>query len=447
MSIKTRFRKALKKTTVPQTGWLDVFDAVIGKLDGTISTGVPGEIYVRNILNGQPLRVHNSAVESKLNLQVEVGRRVDEPNKWQVKCERNSFAAPAGMGFIPFHFAQHVFPAADSGLFPRKQIRELSVIVADAEAFIVQIYGGVPRTASGMVLITNQQINLASYIPSVGAIYVNIEADNTGALSVHSGTAFDAVGLATAADVPIPDAGKYRVATVLLFEGMSVLLDEHIYVPFPLEPDYAGVGMGSQIDAASADTPLDEDEWGFYDVVDLVLKKITWANIKATLEAVFDLRYLALSTPGTYKQYAYEMDVVGKPMHMPTINIDGALAATTNVFRWVAREAGQMQSVLVYVDTPGSSGSTTIDVNLNGTTIYTTSGNRPSVLYSDSDKQDETTPDVIDFVKGDVFSIDLDAVATGATDLTIEPIAYGYEDIAWVTEDGEIVEETYTVEV
>ncbi len=295
MALKTRFRKALKKTTIPQTGWLDVFDAVIGKVDGTIQTGVPGEIYVRNILNGQALRVHNSATENKLNLQVEVGRRVDESNKWQVKCERNSFAAPAGMGFIPFHFAQHVFPAADSGLFPRKQIRELSVIVADAEGFIVQVYGGVPRTASGIVLITNQQIDLSSYLPDVGALYVNIEADNTGALSVNAGTAFDAVGLGTSADIPVPASGKYRVATVLLYEGLAALLDEHIYVPFPLEPDYAGVGAGSQIHAASADTPLAADEFGFYDVVDGVLKKIAWSDLLA----------LVHDEPHQYRQFTY----------------------------------------------------------------------------------------------------------------------------------------------
>jgi len=41
------------------------------------------------------------------------------------------------------------------------------------------------------------------------------------------------------------------------------------------------------IDELTADTPLDADEWGFYDAVDAVLKKITWANIKATLKTYF----------------------------------------------------------------------------------------------------------------------------------------------------------------
>jgi hypothetical protein len=199
------------------------------------------------------------------------------------------------MGFIPFHFPQHVFPAADSGLFPRKQIRELSVIVADSTGFIVQVYGGAPRTASGMVLIANQQRDLSSYVPAVGAVYVNIETDNTGTLSENAGTEFAAVGLATPADVPVPDAGKYRLATVLLFEGQTALLDEHIYVPFPLEPDYAGVSTGEQINAADADTPLAADKFGFYDVADEVLKEITWEDLLALIH----------DEPHQYRQFTY----------------------------------------------------------------------------------------------------------------------------------------------
>lgn len=231
----TRLRKALKKTARPQTGWLDIFPAVLGKADGTVLTGVAGEIYVRNVLNGQTLTVRNDVVPNTATLQVEVGRRVERPGLWQVKGEREAFTSPADSGFVPYHFSQHVYPAPDSGLFPRKQTREFSVLVADAGNFIVQVYGGQPRTATGMTLIANQQVDVSSYIPVTGAVYVNIEADNDGVLTVHEGAGFTAPEMATAADIPVPEAGKRRLATIILIESMEALLDEHILVPMPLE--------------------------------------------------------------------------------------------------------------------------------------------------------------------------------------------------------------------
>lgn len=237
----TRLRKALQKVSKPQTGWLDIFPAVIGREDGTVLTGTAGEIYVRNVLNGQTLRVHNTVAPAIAALQVEVGRRVEQPGLWQIKGVRESFSTPAGSGYVPFHGTQHSFPAADTVWVDRKQILALTVLVADAAGFIVQVIGTAPRTATGIVLIANQQIDLSSYVPVTGAIYVNIEADDDGVLSVHTGADFGARELATAADIPMPGAGQYRIATILLFESMAELLNEYILVPFPLEPDYSGM--------------------------------------------------------------------------------------------------------------------------------------------------------------------------------------------------------------
>lgn len=47
------------------------------------------------------------------------------------------------------------------------------------------------------------------------------------------------------------------------------------------------------------DTPLDADVFSFWDVVDSVRKKITWANTKATLKTYFDSLYQAVLVSGT----------------------------------------------------------------------------------------------------------------------------------------------------
>jgi len=231
----SRLRKALRKVAQPQTGWLDVFPAVIGKADGTVLTDVPGEIYVRNVLNGQTLRVHNSVAPNTPLLQVDVGRRVEEPGLWQIKGTREAFTVPAGGSNVPFHHEHHEESGADRLNLSRKQIVYLTVRVSDAENFVVQVYGGVSRMGAGYALIQNQEIDLSAYVPTAGAVYVNIETDEDGALTVHAGAGFAAKALATAGDIPVPEAGKARIATIVLFESMTELLDEHILVPFPLE--------------------------------------------------------------------------------------------------------------------------------------------------------------------------------------------------------------------
>lgn len=49
-------------------------------------------------------------------------------------------------------------------------------------------------------------------------------------------------------------------------------------------------------------------------------------------------------------------------------------------------EGGSIVRVALSVGTPGSSGSFEVDVKINGTTIYTSSANRPVLAYNDSDK-------------------------------------------------------------
>jgi hypothetical protein len=93
------------------------------------------------------------------------------------------------------------------------------------------------------------------------------------------------------------------------------------------------------------------------------------------------------------------------------------------------------------VEDNGSASSTIVDVHKNGSTIYTTTGNRPTIAHDDADNMDETVPDVISFVKGDKFTFDIDQIATGADTLScsmiVTPTISPRAEI--VTADGEPV--------
>ena len=72
----------------------------------------------------------------------------------------------------------------------------------------------------------------------------------------------------------------------------------------------------------------------------------------------------------------------------------------------------------IYCKNNGSSGSTICDINLNGSTIFTTSANRPELANTDV-YAISGVPDVVDLVIGDVLTLDIDQIATGAADLRI----------------------------
>jgi hypothetical protein len=102
--------------------------------------------------------------------------------------------------------------------------------------------------------------------------------------------------------------------------------------------------------------------------------------------------------------------------------IDGLLVVTTNVGpAHIIHTALSVELVYIHCKTPGSAGSTIVDVNLNGTTIFTTQANRPTLLFSDADQIAVSgTPNISNIVTVPaVLTCDIDQIATGAADLSI----------------------------
>ncbi len=114
----------------------------------------------------------------------------------------------------------------------------------------------------------------------------------------------------------------------------------------------------------------------------------------------------------------------GTPVDTSQWKLNGRITVITSVDgAWVPQRAGTITAVTLWRGTAGGAGSTTIDVNKNGTTIYTTQANRPSVTAASGDDATSTgaaAPDVTSFVAGDIFKMDVDAVETSnPLDLTV----------------------------
>jgi hypothetical protein len=97
----------------------------------------------------------------------------------------------------------------------------------------------------------------------------------------------------------------------------------------------------------------------------------------------------------------------GAAVSDPVFIVAGALSTgTAQGNAWVCPRLATIVAVYVYCETAGSASSTIVDVNKNGTTVFSTQAN-------------SGTPDVTSLAETDVLSVDVDQVATGAADLTV----------------------------
>lgn len=106
--------------------------------------------------------------------------------------------------------------------------------------------------------------------------------------------------------------------------------------------------------------------------------------------------------------------------------IAAAATAGTAKREWSMPFACRLTALIVAFEGAGvGAGSTILDFNKNGTTIFTTQANRPTIATADTGMAAQAAPpeDTI-FSPGDVFSYDVDAIpaTTGHTRMTVTAV-------------------------
>ncbi len=260
MSAIEKFKKMFDKiTTEKGDQWMEEIPAWLGKQDGiTVETGTVGMIWVRTV-EGQELEVFNNVVDSKPHILVTIGRRKDQPNLWQVIGRREVWSVPASES-IQHHYQQHMFNAADEVPIDRRQITNLTGRVYDAAGYVIKVFGGILRTGDTYIAVSNQYLDLSSYVVTVGGVFLGIEADEDGALSVHVGENFGAPDLGTTAHIPVPEEGKVFILAVRMYETQAELSNDDIFTIMPIERG----GVGAQIFSTVRATITSGDLIGFY---------------------------------------------------------------------------------------------------------------------------------------------------------------------------------------
>lgn len=117
--------------------------------------------------------------------------------------------------------------------------------------------------------------------------------------------------------------------------------------------------------------------------------------------------------------WAAEGGAASKTVQVMLSDMTTSLTTGTGKAMWIAPEAGTLDDVWLAVFGQSSSGVVRVDMNKNGTTVFTT---RPSIDASESTSLTGTaavfsgTPS---FVKGDIFTFDIDDAGTSAEGLQV----------------------------
>jgi hypothetical protein len=94
-----------------------------------------------------------------------------------------------------------------------------------------------------------------------------------------------------------------------------------------------------------------------------------------------------------------------------TFSIPGTLTVGTGMARLYFPRACTIINVIASVGTAPTGASVIFDVNKNGTTIFTTQGNRPTITAS-AFVDTSSVPDVTSIAAGDYLTVDLDQIGS-----------------------------------
>lgn len=222
----TKLNPIQKAVRALGSDWIGEQVVRLGDYDEVVITDERGKYFARQN-NGQVIKVVNTIyAEPRFDMRVLVRRSRVQPNIWKIAEILEDYDEPISGGNIAYHHTQHEEGGPDRLNLDRKQIKQLSVRVSGA--WEVSVFGAAVPTGTGIVFVDNETLDLSGEVVTTGAVYVSIEADDNGDLSLNAGTPFAAPNTGTYVNIATPDPGKYPIAYVLLHEGQTELIDNNI---------------------------------------------------------------------------------------------------------------------------------------------------------------------------------------------------------------------------
>ena len=379
-------------------------------------------------------------------LQVVVGYAPEQPRLYQVLSTYSD--KPGGEnagrlgGYAPATRYEWLAPKGgqDPLYVHDRALTHLNMYVTKPPSMSVQLMRGKIINASKTPIeIPAATSDHTAYIPATAgkAVLVLHTIDNTGANVETASSEFDIDLLMPVGDrfanVPaIPTDTVYVRGLVRVYNGQTAINEGRTNRDIINLAFYVGAPSGA---VAWADIVGKPGTW------DVLWAELTGAaaGVAAIGDAIYPRKWLKSADPtvddDTTTGYA-KLDIwlnqasdgeevwlpIGSSGGSPVIfSVDGSLAVLASAaVPYLATQDLTIESWYIYCEENGSASSTIVDVNKNGTTVFTTQGNRPTLAHDDANNWAVSgTPEVTTFAEGDVISIDIDQIATGAKTMLI----------------------------
>jgi hypothetical protein len=106
-----------------------------------------------------------------------------------------------------------------------------------------------------------------------------------------------------------------------------------------------------------------------------------------------------------------DLPTYAQTYHRDTFTIPGTLTTGTGQAKLLFPRAAVITAVMAAVGTAPTGASLIFDVNKNGTTIFTTQGNRPTITATNFTDL-SSTPDVTSVAANDYLTVDIDQIGS-----------------------------------
>lgn len=261
------------------------FKAVLGRADGTVKESGTN-VYV-TLHNGEVITVFNGRVPNKPLRKVIIGYDDDYPGLLQVLRFDNVYSSPP-LTYTPNHKDSHTWFSHDPIDVYAEQFYPL--LARAAGGLIVRVYGGAYYANGSNHILPTNDYDLSGEAVSSGAEWVNLEADENGAVTYQHGANYDNRELLLPEHIPATTADKKLLCSIKMYGGQS----EIVQVPGNtdiFDPRFTGESSGTP---GGSDTEIQVNDGGVFAGYDTFKRQANGAVIIGDIDPALSIEAFSL---------------------------------------------------------------------------------------------------------------------------------------------------------
>lgn len=448
--------------------WINRQPASLGNYAGIVKVPDTNNMVYARLENGQVVRVFNTIAPNINNWKVYIGSDKSQPGILKVLEVRWVHNLSQAVGYLLFHHGQHEYPAPDTVWIRRDQFMPL--LVLPGGEFNIRVYGDIiymlgmdaPIRIADITDIDMTNVDGVDYTISSGAKYVLLEILSDGTFNFVDGDVWGTIDfLRVSAPLPAPTPGAFPICAIEFYGGQTSIrrdsaerniIDLRMFTS-NIQDQVAE--LGDEIHSSTPGIPEGNDEIVFWDEETDEAQTIIWDDLIALLEGELSITGDGIDTSAIHDNVAGEIVVITektsiadndvfvmedsaasnakkrvkgstmalKGVRMVTFAKEGALTTQTGAIRLYNNFGITLTvfKVFISVNTAPTGASILVDCNIDGTTMFTTQSNRPTITATNFTGV-TTTVQNNSWADGHYLTFDIDQIGStiAGSNLTIQ---------------------------